>query len=496
MIISRSHKIVILSLVMILVLLTTWTIAPLSSSRAVLAGVTVVGEVVMTLATLASLMMIALGASGMDGALRNQAAATGTQPLTYVGQLLNRWLSSAATDMGFSLLAQKMQQGLSYLPDGTLYLDSEATAAVADFQRWAWDVDGGNLEQYANVSSGGGVLSNGGLSAYPLDCTSGPISYQSVDYYYDSSPVLQNSTQGYYAAYALYGGRIYCLGLRHGSNARMYVAVPDNPFRAGLTNARFGTVPSGMSRTFDINDVDTWVLLWSTTAASNWSYNIDMYDPGISLDSYTLPVLSTFGGADEAIGDPDTFVGPMQQGNGTQLPLANTVSVSAEAAAQLHFDNYLRAAAAAYAGTGTASVPVTDVGSGDEDTLPLSVPLDTPIGVTGVTDTTIDQSGSVAGSDAVATDFEGLDEYTMDLTQFFPFCVPFDLVYLFEKLRADPEALVIDWHFIIPYLDVDIPIEIDLSPFDSIAQLLRSLEVISFVVALMIGTKNLIQGGD
>ena len=87
----------ILSVLMILVLLTTWMAAPLSYSRAVLAEVTVVGEVVMTLASLASLMMIALGASGMDGALRNQAAATGTQPLTYVGQLLSQRLSSCPT---------------------------------------------------------------------------------------------------------------------------------------------------------------------------------------------------------------------------------------------------------------------------------------------------------------------------------------------------------------------------------------------------------------
>lgn len=135
MVCSYKTKTTILSLLMILVLLITWTDAPLSSSRAVLAEVTVVGEVVMTLAALASIMMIAFGASGMDGAVRNQAAATGTQPLTYVGQLLNRWVSSAASNMGFSTLATVMQEGMSYLPDGTLYLDSAATAAVAALSR-------------------------------------------------------------------------------------------------------------------------------------------------------------------------------------------------------------------------------------------------------------------------------------------------------------------------------------------------------------------------
>lgn len=38
--------------------------------------------------------------------------------------------------------------------------------------------------------------------------------------------------------------------------------------------------------------------------------------------------------------------------------------------------------------------------------------------MTGVTDAAIDQSGAIAGTDAVAGDFMGTDEYTMDLTQF------------------------------------------------------------------------------
>ena len=482
-----KHKTVILSVLMILVLLTTWMAAPLSYSRAVLAEVIVVGEVVMTLASLASLMMIALGASGMDGALRNQAAATGTQPLTYVGQLLNRWLSSSSSNMGFSLLAQKMQEGLSYLPDGTLYLDSEATAAVADFQRWAWDVEGADLVDYDNatidehsaLTQGGVPLYTGvgiervGTSAYYVDPATATNFLNGESR--PSSVTIQLSGGRWYAVF--YDSRLYAISSVPGTNLATATKNTNGIWSASY----YGSGTSNRS----------WVrfTLGPTDAGASWVPTVS------ALPSYDDVVGAVVGGA-VSTGDVSTFVGPMQQGQGTMLPLSNTVTVSADAAARLHLDNYLRAVASAYAGTGTASVPVTDVGTGDEDTLPLSVPLDSPIGVTGVSDSTIDQSGSVAGSDSVATDFEGLDDYTMDLTQFFPFCVPFDLAYLFEKLRADPEALVIDWHFMIPYLDVDIPIEIDLSPFDSLAQLLRSLEVIAFIVALMIGTKNLIQGGD
>lgn len=461
------------------------------------------GEVVMTLAALASLMMIAFGASGMDGAVRNQASATGTQPLTYVGQLLNRWLSTAASNMGFSTLATTMQNGLSYLPDGTLYLDSDATAAVADFQRWAWSNSGGGLVVNAPVSpASAGEYTDGTHTILRLDSTLTLTSYSSNNSSANAvtsnflpvelksglyiGPMLLNNVPGQYVLpcymYVLtqqsgnYTPGLYLMG-----NDASYVWIYAN--QGSLRLVRRGS--------FGLNPAE-FVL-----AASNFGISVDNASSSIPRVSEYIRNLDNFEPATgDFLADPDTFVGPMQEEQGTQLPLSGSVTVSAEAAARLHLDNYLRAVAAAYAGTGTASVPVTDVGTGEEDTLPLSVPLDTPIGVTGVSDTAIDQSGSVAGSDAVATDFEGLDDFTMDLTQFFPFCVPFDLAYLFEKLRADPQALVIDWHFMIPYLDVDIPIQIDLSPFDSVAQLLRSLEVIAFIVALLIGTKNLIQGGD
>lgn len=457
----------------------------------------------MTLAALASIMMIAFGASGMDGAVRTQAAATGTQPLTYVGQLLNRWLSSTASNLGFSTLATVMQEGMSYLPDGTLYLDSDATAAVADFQRWAWDSDGGGLVFNAPVApSSDGEYTDGTHTILRLDSTLSLTSYTSNTSY--SGEVVSNFLplelkSGLYIGPYLVGNQVgqyvmpcymYFLTQADGANAAgLYLMGND----ASYTWVRVVQGSRNLYRSGSFYlDPSQFVL-----APSNFGITADNVSPDIPKVSQYIVNLDNFAPATgDYIADPDTFVGPMQAGQGTQLPLSDKVTVSADAAARLHLDNYLRAVAAAYAGSGTVSVPVTDVGSGDEDTLPLSVPLDTPIGVTGVSDTVIDQSGSVAGSDAVATDFEGLDDYTMDLTQFFPFCVPFDLAYLFERLRADPEALVIDWHFLIPYLDVDIPIQIDLSPFDSLAQLLRSLEVIAFIVALLVGTKNLIQGGD
>lgn len=83
-----------------------------------------------------------------------------------------------------------------------------------------------------------------------------------------------------------------------------------------------------------------------------------------------------------------------------------------------------------------------------------------------------------------------------DFKLLFPFCIPFDLIDALEVLDAEPVA---------PAIDVPIPymsekgmqthtIKIDLSEYDSVALLLRRMEVLFFIVGLILITRNLIRG--
>ena len=83
-----------------------------------------------------------------------------------------------------------------------------------------------------------------------------------------------------------------------------------------------------------------------------------------------------------------------------------------------------------------------------------------------------------------------------DFKLLFPFCVPFDLIDALEVLDAEPVA---------PAIDVPIPyitekgmkthvIKIDLSEYDSIALLLRRMELLLFIVGLILLTRNIIRG--
>lgn len=503
-IIPRRAAKVILSLSMILILLMCWTVAPLLSCRALITELTLVGGGEMTLSALLDLLMVAFGAAGMDGAVRNQAAATGTQPVPYIGQLLNRYLDIALdSSIPLPVWGRQIFDGLFTLANGTLYLDSDATAAVADFQRWAWSNSGGGLVVNAPVTpASDGEYTDGTHTILRLDSTLTLTSYLSNNSSSDAvtsnflpveltaglyiGPMLLNNVSGQYVLPCY----MYVLTQQSGTHTPgLYLMGNDASYV--WVRATQGSRRLVRRGSFGLNPAE-FVL-----APTNFGISADNASSSIPRVTEYIRNLDNFEPATgDFLAEPDTFVGPMQQGQGTELPLGDAVTVSSDTAATMHLLNYLRAAAFAYAGTGTAQVPVTDVDTGEDELLPLSVPLDTPIGVTGVTDAAIDQSGAIAGTDAVAGDFMGTDEYTMDLTQFFPFCIPFDIVALYQKFEAEAAAPVVDWPIPIPGQEEPYLLHLDFAVFDSLAVWVRRLELIAFAVGLMVMTKRLIQGGD
>lgn len=75
------------------------------------------------------------------------------------------------------------------------------------------------------------------------------------------------------------------------------------------------------------------------------------------------------------------------------------------------------------------------------------------------------------------------------LTDVFPFCIPFDLYDLASCLAADPEAPVISWRFYVPEI-CDETITLDLSRFDTVASVVRTMELLLFIVGLAMVTRD------
>lgn len=75
------------------------------------------------------------------------------------------------------------------------------------------------------------------------------------------------------------------------------------------------------------------------------------------------------------------------------------------------------------------------------------------------------------------------------LTSVFPFCIPFDVYALLSCLSADPITPVFTVRFVIPGI-INEEFTIDLSPFNTIAQIVRTMELLAFAVGLAMLTRE------
>lgn len=77
----------------------------------------------------------------------------------------------------------------------------------------------------------------------------------------------------------------------------------------------------------------------------------------------------------------------------------------------------------------------------------------------------------------------------------FPFCIPFDLIDAFTVLKSDTrQAPRVKWRLQSEKYDIDYTFDIDLSVYDEQAELLRTLELLLFIVGLILATRSLIRG--
>lgn len=81
------------------------------------------------------------------------------------------------------------------------------------------------------------------------------------------------------------------------------------------------------------------------------------------------------------------------------------------------------------------------------------------------------------------------------LEDFFPFCIPFDLYEIVRLLNVPAEAPKFNWKMNFGNTGIsDYDIEIDLTPYETIAIIFRTLIIIGFLVFLTIKTRDLIRG--
>lgn len=112
--------------------------------------------------------------------------------------------------------------------------------------------------------------------------------------------------------------------------------------------------------------------------------------------------------------------------------------------------------------------------------------------ITGIIDAVVALPTTITQAVAdVFTPSQELDTYTMQLSDFFPFCIPFDLYALLSVFAADPVAPCWELEFDFGELGT-FPFTVDLSQWDELAGWVRTFEVVLFCIGLAVGTKKLL----
>lgn len=146
------------------------------------------------------------------------------------------------------------------------------------------------------------------------------------------------------------------------------------------------------------------------------------------------------------------------------------------------------------------SIPWQNIGAYDVDgVLDITDILDNPINV--ITDGIVVPVDTVEDKtiiddvpiDDVIVDNTTYDDYTIKgLETVFPFCLPFDFIKFINCLSASPKAPRFEWDM--DFLE-DLGLQkytivIDLSTFNSVAEIMRKMELLAFIIGLIIATRS------
>ena len=83
---------------------------------------------------------------------------------------------------------------------------------------------------------------------------------------------------------------------------------------------------------------------------------------------------------------------------------------------------------------------------------------------------------------------------TADLSELFPFCIPFDLIKAIKVFNHEPETPHVEWTLNIKPLNYSYTFVIDLSEFNTVAAICRTMFLLMFIVGLIMATRALIKG--
>lgn len=108
----------------------------------------------------------------------------------------------------------------------------------------------------------------------------------------------------------------------------------------------------------------------------------------------------------------------------------------------------------------------------------------------------VDKTDTVAVEKAITDVKAGtgaIEDYKVNLVDFFPFCLPFDFYHCIALLNAEPQAPEFDFSLPVGYKDGEVIWEsyhISLDMFSPVAEVVRKFELLAFMLGLIVITRD------
>lgn len=471
----RKQIIKTLALVLVFALILSAAAPP---KAAAVSELVIIGGIAMTIGLAVAISLIAADSAGMKDAIINAA----NDGLVQTGEIMESLLRQYQTLRNFRLvnMLALFQAGTKVLQNGAIALGKDLSDFLTGFFDWAWSEEGGNLVSFAPVD-GYLTANTSNIPGFPYQW--GDVSYSSGvcyppnnNYYYDcSSPYALLYDVRYNQSVVLYfsEGPLDFVTRKVSDNSQVSTSNGSlvNFIFDGNTYSYYvhNVIYKNHAQVEGFTSISGGVSTQKQAAISFLYYNSDLSGDISEPDTNVLQLPAEGAIDTNILNIPDQLVLP--------APVSGTTSA----------DKYVEAVRdAIYSGAG--SLEYTDAND---------IAGTATLEMTGAA--TVDQTASAAGSLDGAVDVgeevgsPTLDNYSIDLRNFFPFCIPFDIYDMLNLLSASRAAPVVRWRFYVPHV-VDTIVEIDLSSFDPVAQTLRTIELLAFAVGLAFATKKLLMG--
>lgn len=438
-----------------------------------------------------------LKANGIDVNLSAESQQAGLTRTEYIIQQFQNWSELTGKDQ-----AETMQKFLEYCTfdagTGAIYFGQSALDTISQIGNWI-------------VSDMSDNFYDGNPADVPVDDTA-YTTINGVNIPYTDTLISYNisNNQIFYIFSATDKFFVVRNQLSNGNQAVFVSNVPNLIVQRSVNYPTSYSIYRGISGS-DMYSSD-WVVVKETSGGNPINYlsigdlpaatvsifaNVNFNDLDITTPSADLP--DTFWGDAKgwidnlpALDLPEGYYGSIDPGvlQGIKDELSDQTGYI------LNIKDYIKALEDAFNGEAAADVPVEDTETGIPVVVPvpdITVPVYEQVPDDAIPDP--EDVIEVVDPEITADPEDLVNSGKFDLTTLFPFCIPFDLYHLFQKFNAPAEAPHFRIQFTIPIVNEQVDYTIDFSPFNNVAVVLRTMELIAMIVLLAIATRRIFLRG-